>query len=156
MLIMLASSIWTWVLFSFNSGSGLSSSAAFVCSSTIAIMAVFGQNFEKVLLSHALMKEASLVDCSLGQVLLSVSFVFRKNLHSLQVNVNSTLGHNLVGWIRWLTTITAPRIISVSALLNSNYCNRQSLLWLNLVLPSLLTSTQYVQLMWNSLIVEVL
>ncbi|CAN7117093.1 unnamed protein product [Brassica rapa subsp. narinosa] len=28
-------------------GSGLSSSAAFVCSSTIAIMAVFGQNFEK-------------------------------------------------------------------------------------------------------------
>ena len=78
----------------------MSSSAAFVCSSTIAIMAVFGQNFEKVLLSHALMKEASLVDCSLGQVLLSVSFVFRKNLHSLQVNVNSTLGHNLVGWIR--------------------------------------------------------
>ena len=31
------------------SGSGLSSSAAFVCSSTIAIMAVFGENFEKVL-----------------------------------------------------------------------------------------------------------
>ncbi|CAN6981740.1 unnamed protein product [Brassica oleracea var. botrytis] len=28
-------------------GSGLSSSAAFVCSSTIAIMAVFGENFEK-------------------------------------------------------------------------------------------------------------
>jgi N-acetylgalactosamine kinase len=28
-------------------GSGLSSSAAFVCSATIAIMAVFGHNFEK-------------------------------------------------------------------------------------------------------------
>lgn len=33
-------------------GSGLSSSAAFVCSATIAIMAVFGHNFDKVLLSN--------------------------------------------------------------------------------------------------------
>ena len=108
-------------------GSGLSSSAAFVCSSMIAIMSVFGENFEKVF-TQSCFDEMNLKALLLITELAKFFSCFQKELAQLTCECERHIGTQSGGmdqvrkFLHWNPSLSLFLIDLLFI-----YCNRQSL-----------------------------